>query len=395
MRRTGTEMGLFATQTNRGDIQVVLRPAEDDPVSLLTKPVRPPLNELENELKKQGKELDDKERANIRKKYRRRPIDAVMDEVKDELHDQFSENQLKIETVQIMQDELDDLSGASKPIEVKLFGSDQTELRRLAQEIADTMEEKGKGRGLQEVNSNVQAGNPDVKVRVKEREAERVGIKPEDVTRQMRGHVHRPDRGPGPGVVAAHHRRARPLPRRAAFRPRPVRPQPGAEPVAAIARRPNAAARRAAGSGADRAVVGRGRRDAGADAGRAVARQPAAGRVRDGGAERARGRPRLRGGRHPPVDGPADPADRLPLGAGRTRPPAAGGVLQPADRDGGGRSPGVRHAGLPVPLGGAAAGDIPDTTALDCQRSVRPVRHQHAAQRVVATWAPFCWSAWT
>ncbi len=186
VRRTGTEMGLYATQTNRGDIQVVLRPAEDDPVSLLTKPVRPPLGQLEKDLKSQGKEFDDKERANIREKYRRRPIDDVMKEVQHELHDQFSENQLRIETVQIMQDELDDLSGASKPIEVKLFGSDQTELRRLAQEIADTMEEKGKGRGLQEVNSNVQAGNPDVKVRVKERDAERVGIKPEDVMRQMR-----------------------------------------------------------------------------------------------------------------------------------------------------------------------------------------------------------------
>ncbi len=26
---------MFATKTNRGDIQVILRPAEDDPVSLL------------------------------------------------------------------------------------------------------------------------------------------------------------------------------------------------------------------------------------------------------------------------------------------------------------------------------------------------------------------------
>ena len=34
VRRTGAELGLFATQTSRGDIQVVLRPAGDDPVSL-------------------------------------------------------------------------------------------------------------------------------------------------------------------------------------------------------------------------------------------------------------------------------------------------------------------------------------------------------------------------
>src|SRR5437868_516895 len=41
VRRTGAELGLFATQTSRGDIQVVLRPAADDPLSLVFKPVRP------------------------------------------------------------------------------------------------------------------------------------------------------------------------------------------------------------------------------------------------------------------------------------------------------------------------------------------------------------------
>src|SRR5207248_4718565 len=84
VRRTGAELGLFATQTSRGDIQVVLRPAEDDPVSLVTKRVRPPLEELEKELKKQGKTLED-EKENIRARYRRRPIKGdgkgVMDEI--------------------------------------------------------------------------------------------------------------------------------------------------------------------------------------------------------------------------------------------------------------------------------------------------------------------------
>ena len=41
VRRTGAELGMFATQTSRGDIQVVLRSAEDDPISLVSKPVRP------------------------------------------------------------------------------------------------------------------------------------------------------------------------------------------------------------------------------------------------------------------------------------------------------------------------------------------------------------------
>src|SRR5437588_10677789 len=60
VRRTGAELGLFATQTSRGDIQVVLRPAGDDPVSLVTRRVRPPLEELEKELKARGQSLDDR-----------------------------------------------------------------------------------------------------------------------------------------------------------------------------------------------------------------------------------------------------------------------------------------------------------------------------------------------
>ena len=47
VRRTGTQLGLFSTKTDRGDIQVILRPADDDPISLLTTPVRPPFAEIE------------------------------------------------------------------------------------------------------------------------------------------------------------------------------------------------------------------------------------------------------------------------------------------------------------------------------------------------------------
>ncbi len=184
-RRSGTEMGVFATQGNKGDIQTVLRRAEDDPISLLTKPVRPPLDELKAELEKQGKELDEKERANIRRKYRRRSTAEVMDEIDDAVKSAFGEHQLKHELMQIMQDELSDLAAASKPIEVRLYGPDQSELRRLAQETADMLEEKGKGRGLQEVNSNVNEGNPDLPIRLDEAAAGRVGLTPESVRRQM------------------------------------------------------------------------------------------------------------------------------------------------------------------------------------------------------------------
>jgi multidrug efflux pump subunit AcrB len=181
VRRTGAELGLFATQTSRGDIQVILRPAENDPYSLLFKPVRPPFSEIEKDLKKPGG------KDAIRAKYRRRPIKEVMDEIEDEIKDNFGEHQFKVELVQVMQDELSDLSGASKPVEVKVFGPDHAELRRLADEvIGDMLEKKGKGRGIKEVDSHVREGNPDLMIEVDAVRAARSGLTVDAVERQLK-----------------------------------------------------------------------------------------------------------------------------------------------------------------------------------------------------------------
>src|SRR5262249_52737732 len=85
VRRAGTEVGIFATKTNGGDIQVAIRPAEDDLWSVLAKPVRPEFSKIEDELKKEGG------RENIRKRYRRRPILAVKTEIEDEIKEHFTE----------------------------------------------------------------------------------------------------------------------------------------------------------------------------------------------------------------------------------------------------------------------------------------------------------------
>jgi multidrug efflux pump subunit AcrB len=199
LRRTGSENGLFATQISRGDISVLLRPAEDDPVSLLRKPVRPPFDQIEDEMKALGKEAAARKfgphfteeqareegKAAIRARYRRRPVRQVMDEVEDAVKERFSEHQLKIETVQIMADELNDLSGASRPIEVKVFGKDHKELRELAEKIGELLEKEGKGHGLRDVNSNVREGVPDLQVQVDGVRAARMGLTAEGIRRQL------------------------------------------------------------------------------------------------------------------------------------------------------------------------------------------------------------------
>jgi multidrug efflux pump subunit AcrB len=179
VRRTGAELGLFATQTSRGDFQVILRPAEDDPYSLLFKKARPKLEDVEKELKEHGKDY-------IRSKYRRRSVQEVKDEVEDEVKDVFAEHQFKIETVQIMQDELSDLSGADKPVEVKLFGPDHKELRRLAEDVVgEKLEKLGKGHGIKEVNTNVHEGNPDLEIRPDQVRGNRPGLTVDQIQRQL------------------------------------------------------------------------------------------------------------------------------------------------------------------------------------------------------------------
>ncbi len=86
VRRTGSEMGMFATQQNSGDILVRLKPRAE----------------------------------------RSRSAEEVIDDLRDKITDAVPDTD--IEFVQLLQDMLGDLEGAPTPIEVKIFGDDQATL---------------------------------------------------------------------------------------------------------------------------------------------------------------------------------------------------------------------------------------------------------------------------
>ena len=69
-----------------------------------------------------------------------------------------------LELVPLVRDQINDLSGVDKPVEVKMFGPDFNVLRELAGQVGKIVE---KTPGLKEVNSHVQLGNPDIVVRHK------------------------------------------------------------------------------------------------------------------------------------------------------------------------------------------------------------------------------------
>jgi CzcA family heavy metal efflux pump len=140
-RRTGSELGLFATAQNTGDILVRLKP----------------------------------------RNQRSRSSDEIIDDIRDKVHQVAP--LADIEFVQLLQDMLGDLEGNPEPIEVKIFGNDP---ERLA-ELADPVEEMlNKVQGVVDV-VGVQKGNPEVTWTIDPAAAERYGLTVAQVSDQLAG----------------------------------------------------------------------------------------------------------------------------------------------------------------------------------------------------------------
>src|SRR6266403_529602 len=135
-RRTGAELGLFATSQNTGDIAARLVPRGS----------------------------------------RSRDIFAVMDDVRGAIN--AAVPRLHIEFVQILSDVINDLAGAAKPVEIKLFGERLDTLEAYAERLAPDLEGV---QGLEDMFNGVVEPSPELMMRVNQAEADRIGMSPEDV----------------------------------------------------------------------------------------------------------------------------------------------------------------------------------------------------------------------
>jgi len=135
-RRTGAELGLFATAQNTGDI-----------VARLKAPGR-----------------------------RARDIFAVMDDVRDAVT--AAVPRLHIEFVQILSDVINDLAGAARPVEIKLFGERLDSLEAYARRLEPALDSV---EGLEDLYNGVSEPSPELLMRVNQAEVDRVGLTPEDV----------------------------------------------------------------------------------------------------------------------------------------------------------------------------------------------------------------------
>jgi CzcA family heavy metal efflux pump len=137
-RRTGTQLGGGLTEPNTGDFFI--------------------------RLKRSG----------------RRPIEAVMDDIASRA--QASVPGMQLETAQLMEDLIGDLTAVPQPIEVKLYSNNDALLRRMGPAVQDAI---GKVRGVTEAKSGVVLAGDGVRIDVDPARAELEGISADEAGKQL------------------------------------------------------------------------------------------------------------------------------------------------------------------------------------------------------------------
>lgn len=141
-RRTGAELGLFATEQNRGDLNARLKPEGE----------------------------------------RDRSIFQVIDEVRVKI--QTAVPRLRIEFVQILSDVINDLAGAARPVEVKIFGTDLNQIEAYAKKLEPKM---SKIDGIEDYYSGVSEPSAEMQMTIDQAEANRAGLTPSQIATEVSG----------------------------------------------------------------------------------------------------------------------------------------------------------------------------------------------------------------
>jgi multidrug efflux pump subunit AcrB len=137
-RRTGLQLGGGVTEANTGDFFIRLKP------------------------------------------FPRRGIEEVMDDVRTEIEKHIPG--LQIETLQLMEDLIGDLTSVPQPIEIKLYSDDDQLLHTLAPRVADTISKVG---GVVEVKNGIVPAGDALNIQVDRVKVALEGMDPEVVTKAL------------------------------------------------------------------------------------------------------------------------------------------------------------------------------------------------------------------
>jgi multidrug efflux pump subunit AcrB len=137
-RRTGSQLGFFATDPNEGDILVRL------------------------------------------KDRRSRGSDEIIDDLRKEIEQKYP--QAHAEFVKLLEDVINDLAGEPRPVEIKLFGNDLQLLQRTARDLGEQVE---KISGIVELYNGVSEGSPELVARIDPVRAARAGLTVQAISTQL------------------------------------------------------------------------------------------------------------------------------------------------------------------------------------------------------------------
>jgi CzcA family heavy metal efflux pump len=137
-RRTGLQLGGGITESNTGDFFVKLKPLP------------------------------------------RRGIEDVMDDVRNQVEAHVPG--LEIETAQLMEDIIGDLTSVPQPIEIKLYSDNESELRRIAPKVAAAI---SKIKGVVEVKDGIVPAGDALDIQVDRVKAALEGMDPDAITRTL------------------------------------------------------------------------------------------------------------------------------------------------------------------------------------------------------------------
>ncbi len=141
-RRTGLQLGGGLTEANMGDIFIRLKPAP------------------------------------------RRPIEQVMTQIREQVQAQVPG--LQVETAQLMEDLIGDLTAVPQPIEIKIFGDDPTELFAIAPRVAAAI---ARVPGVTEIRNGVVLAGDALTIHVEPVRAAIESVDPERVMQQLRTYL--------------------------------------------------------------------------------------------------------------------------------------------------------------------------------------------------------------
>jgi CzcA family heavy metal efflux pump len=111
----------------------------------------------------------------------RRNIHKIMSELREKIENQVPG--LKIETAQLMEDMIGDLTAVPQPIEIKIYGDDQTILQNTAIKVAKVLPSIP---GVVEIKNGIMISGDAVNIKVNREKAALLGLNPESITSQIK-----------------------------------------------------------------------------------------------------------------------------------------------------------------------------------------------------------------